>query len=205
MNQIIVHPEVVLGLPLSHLEVVAAAGTIITAMDGNPYFPKASAEVAAAAAAEAAYAKAVTDAKNKMPGAVAVRAEAKVALLKTLEPLRLIVQIAIDAHLDQAATIVESAKMKLRKVAVHTKAEFEVKDGLGKGQAQLIARAVYSALLYFWELSLDQTTWTSALDTSAARALLTGLTVGQTYHFRFRARTRKGMSDYSQVVSHVVR
>ena len=206
MNQIIAHPEVVLCIPQKpHPVVVIVTGTIIAAVDGNPNFPKAAAEVAAATAAKAAYAKAVIDAKNKIPGAVIVRAEAKVALLKTLAPLRLIVQKAVDAHLDQAATIAESAKMKLRKVAVHTKADFAVKDGLGTGQAQLVARAVEKALLYFWELSLDQKAWTVALDTSSAQVVLAGLTVGQTYYFRFRIRTRKAMTDYSQVVSHVVR
>ena len=108
----IIYPEVVLGLPQEPpIEVVTATGSILVAMDGNANFPKASAELAAAVAAHAAYAKAVTDAKNKMPGAVAARAEAKVALFKTLEPLRLIVQTVVDAHLDQAATIVESAKI----------------------------------------------------------------------------------------------
>jgi hypothetical protein len=206
VNPIILHPEVVLGLPKEPpIEVVVATGSILVAMDGNAGFPEASAELAAAIAAHAAYAKAVTDAKNKMPGAVTARAEAKVALFKTLEPLRLIVQTAVDAHLDQAATIAESAKMRLRKAAAHTKADFAVKDGLGKGQALLVARAVDKGVLYFWELSLDQMSWSVALDTTGARALLTALTAGQTYYFRFRARTRTGMTDYSQVLSHMVR
>lgn len=154
---------------------------------------------------EDAYAKTVTDAKNKIPGAVKVRADAKVALLKTLEPLRAIVQTEVDAHLDQAATIAESAKMKLRKVATHTKAAFAAHDGLGTGQVHLVATAIPKALLYFWEVSVDQKVWTMAFDTSSAHAVISGLTVGQTYSFRFRARTRKAMTDYSQVLSHVVR
>jgi hypothetical protein len=32
-----------------------------------------------------------------------------------------------------------------------------------------------------------------------------GLTVGQSYSFRFRALTRAGMTDLSQIVTHVVR
>ena len=73
--------------------------------------------------------------------------------------------MAVDAHLDQAGTIADSAKMRLRKAAAHTKPDFAVKDGLVMGQAQLIARAVDNGLLYFWELSLDQTAWAVALDT----------------------------------------
>ena len=206
MKQSIVHPEVVLGIPQRpHPVAVIAAGTIISAVDGNANFPNTAAQVAAASAAHAVYAKAVTDAENKNPGAVKVRGDARVALIKTLEPLRLIVQIAVDDHLDQAATIADSAKMKLRKVPTYAKDDFAVKDGPGTSQVQLIARAIPKALLYFWELSVDQKVWSPALDTSSANAVLTGLTAGQTYYFRFRTRTRKGMTDYSQVLSHLVR
>jgi hypothetical protein len=204
VNQPIIYPQVVLGLPRGpHPDVVIATATIITAVGAN--FPNAAAQVAEATVAEAAYAKAVTDAKNRVPGAVKVRRDAKVALLKKLEPLRAVVQLAVDAQLDQAATVAESAKMKLRKVATHAKADFAADDGPGTGQVHLVAKAVLKALLYFWELSLDQKVWTVALDTSAAHAVLAGLTVGQTYYFRFRARDRKGMTDYSQVLRHVVR
>ena len=206
MNQPVVHPEVVIGLPKGpHPDVVIAAETMIAAVAASAYFPNATTQVAAATAALGAYSKAVTDAKNKIPGAVQVRADAKVALIKAIAPLRVIVQAAVDAHLDQAATIAESGKMKLRKAAARTKADFAATDGPGTGQVRLAARAILRALLYFWEVSVDQKVWTVALDTSRAQAVLSGLTVGQTYYFRFRVRTRKGMTDYSQVLCHVVR
>ncbi len=37
-----------------------------------------------------------------------------------------------------------------------------------------------------------------------ARLVLSGLTPGQLYYFRFRAQTRKGPVDYSQIVSLMV-
>jgi hypothetical protein len=204
VNQPIIYPEVVLGVPRTpHADIVIATTTIINAVGAN--FPGAAAEVADATLAEAAYAKAVTNAKNKVPGSVKVRRDTKAALFKKLELLRAIVQLAVDAQLDQAATIAESAKMKLRKAATRFKAEFAADDGPGTGQVHLVARAVPKALLYFWEVSVDQKVWSVALDTSAAQAVVTGLTVGQTYYFRFRVRDRKGMTDYSQVLSHVVR
>ena len=201
-----VHPEVILGIPQKpHADVVIATDTIIAAVAGSAYFSNTTAQVAAATTAHSAYSQAVTDAKNKIPGAVKVRRDAKVALIKALDPLRVIVQLAVDARIDLAATIAESAKMKLRKVATHSKADFAASDGPGSGQVRLIARAIARALLYFWEISVDQKTWTVALDTAAAQAVLSGLTVGQTYYFRFRARTRKGTTDYAQILSHVVR
>jgi len=205
VKEVTVHPEVILGLPTKPADRVTAATAIVTAMTGNPNFAGAAAQVTAAQTAVAAYAAAVSQAKGKVPGAVKVRGDAKIAMMKTLAPLVAIVQAAVDAHLDQAATLASSAAMKLRKLPSFSKAAFAVKDGPGSGQVHLTARAVLTALLYFWEVSSDQKSWSVASDTSGANAILGGLTVGQTYYFRFRARTRKTTTDYSQVLSHVVR
>ncbi len=58
--------------------------------------------------------------------------------------------------------------------------------------------------MYYWEISLDQQSWTSVPETLKARATITGLTPGQRYYFRFRAHTRKGLGDYSDVVTLIV-
>ena len=200
-----IHQEVVLGLPKKHADKVFAANAILAAFNGNTNFTTASTQVAAAQAAAKTYAQAVTDAKNKVPGASRVRSEAYVAMVKAFDPLIAIVQVQVDAHLDQAATIAESVKMKLRKKPAHTKPDFAAYDGKVSGQVHLIARAIAKALLYFWEISSDQKNWSVALDTSAANAFISTLTPGQTYYFRFRVRTRKGMGDYSQVLSHIAR
>jgi hypothetical protein len=87
------------------------------------------------------------------------------------------------------------------------KAPFAVVQPLGvaSGSVHAIALAVLSALTYGWESSLDQQTWT-VTTTGQARATLTGLTPGKTYYFRFRAFRRNGtLTDYSQVVSLLVR
>src|SRR5262249_13451610 len=122
-----------------------------------------------------------------------------------LEALRIVAQIAVDADPNQAATLAASAGMKLRRATLHTKADFEVDDGPVSGSAHLIAKAIAGAVLYYWEVSSDQKSWSVAADSTKAHAILTGLTPGQTYWFRFRARTRKGMSDYSIILSHIVR
>jgi hypothetical protein len=204
MSQTTVHPEVVLGLPTKHLDRANAATNMVNTMATS--FPSAATQVAAAKTAVAAYSTAVDNAKNKVPGAVGVRSDAQVAMMKTLLVLLAIVQAAVDAAPAQAATLATSASMALRKSSARTKAAFAVKDGPLSGQAHLIAKALLGALLYFWEFSLDGKTFTVAPDTSAANSILTGLTVGQTYSFRFRARIRKtGMSDYSQILTHTIR
>jgi hypothetical protein len=204
MSQPTVHPEVVLGLPTKPLDRANSAAAIVNAMAGS--FPSAATQVAAAKTAVAAYSTAVDNIRNKVPGGVGVRSDAQLAMMKTLVVLLAIVQAAVDAAPAQAATLATSAAMRLRKPSARTKEAFAVKDGPNSGQAHLIAKALVGALLYFWEFSLDGKTWTVAPDTSAANSILTGLTVGQTYSFRFHARLRKtGMSDYSQILTHTVR
>jgi hypothetical protein len=198
-------PEVILGFPKKHDDRVAAGDAVIAAVDGNTNFPNAAAAVVAAKATIKPYKNAIADAKAKVHGAVKVRREARIAFDKAFEPVRAQIQIAVDAHVDQAATLAESAKMKLRKLPTHSKQDFAVKDGPLSGQVKLIAKAILRALLYFWEFSLDQKTWSTAPDTSKAKTILAGLTVGQTYYFRFRARTRTGMTDYSQILSLMIR
>jgi len=59
-------------------------------------------------------------------------------------------------------------------------------------------------VVYHWEHSLDQETWTPLPGTMLARTEVSGLESAKTYFFRFRAFTRAGWQDYSQVVSLLV-
>jgi hypothetical protein len=205
MRETTLQPAVVVGLPRKHDDRVTAATTIIDSMDGNASFPNSATQVAAAKAAVAPYAKAVQDAKNRIPGATKVRKDAFKALVKTLDALRIVAQIAVDATPSQAATLATEAGMKLRRATLRTKADFAVVDGPNSGSVHLIAKAIAKAVLYYWEVSSDQKSWSVAAETTKANAILTGLTPGQTYWFRFRVRTRKGMSDYSILLSYIVR
>jgi hypothetical protein len=53
--------------------------------------------------------------------------------------------------------------------------------------------------------STDQKTWVACPQVFKAKMVISGLTVGTTYYFRFQAQTRKGLQDWSTVVSFVVR
>jgi hypothetical protein len=86
------------------------------------------------------------------------------------------------------------------------KPELAAKEGPNVGTVLLVALAVAGALVYTWEWSLDQVTWTAVPQTSKARTLLLGLTPGKVHYFRFRVFKRDGTtSDNSQVVSFMVR
>ena len=55
-----------------------------------------------------------------------------------------------------------------------------------------------------WQQSVDGTTWTDAGQTVHAKLVLTGLTPGVRYSFRFRTLTRKGKSDWSDPLALLV-
>ncbi len=116
------------------------------------------------------------------------------------------VQSLVDtATPEQGALLIATALFDLKKVRTSGKAEIVVKHGPTSGSALLQIARIAGALVYFWEVSTDGKTFVKAVDTEKVTALVTGLTPGQTYSFRFRAFVRKsGYTNYSQVVSLLV-
>jgi hypothetical protein len=106
----------------------------------------------------------------------------------------------VDAPAIIAAVLLYESKVGTRP----PKPELAAKQG-ESGTVALIALAVASALVYYFEFSADQATWTAVPQTPKTRAAISGLTPGKVYYFRFRAFTRQGgMGPYSQVVSLMV-
>jgi hypothetical protein len=83
-------------------------------------------------------------------------------------------------------------------------AALEVRNNGTSGTVILRAKAVARPATYYWEHSLDQTTWTRAPETMKATTTIAGLQAAHTYAFRFRALTTGGPREYSQVVSLLV-
>jgi hypothetical protein len=68
----------------------------------------------------------------------------------------------------------------------------------------LAAKTVAPVATYYWEHSPDQETWISVPETIKASTTVDGLSWAKVSYFRFRALTRAGKGDYSQVVSLLV-
>ena len=68
----------------------------------------------------------------------------------------------------------------------------------------LVAKPVAQRATYYWEHSLDQVTWTQVPETLNARTTVEGLPWAKMSYFRFRALTKAGKGEYSQVVSLLV-
>ena len=136
----------------------------------------------------------------------AVKAAAEVVLSDQNLLAAYVQSLADGATPEQAALIIATALFDLKRVrASGAKAELAVKHGPHSGSALLEIAAIARALLYFWEMSADGKSWSKVADTEKVSAVVTGLTPGQTYSFRFRAYVRgSGYTDYSQVVTLLV-
>jgi hypothetical protein len=115
--------------------------------------------------------------------------------------------LATAAPPEQAAVIITTAGFHVSLVGATAKAKKQGVDNTTKSGTvlcQLIK--VAGALMYFWETSTDQKTWTKeALDTELIKGTIAGLTPGQVYYFRFRSYIRgKGYTSPSQTFSLIV-
>jgi hypothetical protein len=94
--------------------------------------------------------------------------------------------------------------MSVKKVPTRSVPDVSAKNAGVSGKVVLAAKAVAPVATYYWEYSDDQSTWTAIPETMQTRTELSGLMSARVYYFRFRALTRAGRGDYSQVVSLLV-
>jgi hypothetical protein len=86
------------------------------------------------------------------------------------------------------------------------KPPLEARNGEASGTALLIALAIADALVYHWEWSLDQVSWSAAPPTGRSRGAVAGLTPGKVHYFRFRVFKRDdSMSEPSHAVSLMIK
>jgi hypothetical protein len=135
-----------------------------------------------------------------------VRNAARTALRIALSTTKATIQQLVDANPEQAEAIIGSVNMAVRKTPVRTKAAFAVKPGAISGSAQLAVKSAANRASYDWEWSGDGGhTWTPVAPTLQAKTVITGLPVGTTCQFRHRAVTKTGPSDWSQVITLVIK
>jgi hypothetical protein len=103
-----------------------------------------------------------------------------------------------------AAAVITGSGFSVRKDGTHNKDALAAKYGLASGDVKLEAKAVSPDASYYWQWSTDMVNWQSLPETKKASTTLSGLTPATKYYFRFRALTRKGMSDWSQIISLLV-
>ena len=161
--------------------------------------------LARVSAAIDALAAAQTATRTRAAGTVAVRDEKRLALVSLLQHLCNCVQTAADASPENAASIIESAGMAVKRDRTQRARVFTAKPGRVSGSVDLEAPRAGHRAAYEWAYSEDAgVTWVMLPVTVQARTTVSGLRPGSRVWFRYRAVTKAGTGDWSEVVEIMV-
>ncbi|HEX3345729.1 MAG TPA: hypothetical protein VHS09_14195 [Polyangiaceae bacterium] len=190
---------VVTRLPRSVPALLQATKAILTAMDGHPSFPRPRPSRTTLIAAVAALEDAEVALRTRTRGTRPVRDEARSRLLALLGALRAHVQSVADASPDTAVSVIESARMSVKRPALLTKPPFAVRPGRVSGSVVLAVRSAGDRAAYAWQWSLDEgATWHDAPSTLQAKTVVAGLPLGKMCAFRYRVATKDARTDWSE-------
>jgi hypothetical protein len=195
----------VLDAPKNDQALLAFANGVDQKMTNNPNFTSPGTVLTDLSAAATVFAASIVNLAMQKDAAGA-RTAAKQTVFDKLDLVKAYVNgVVAGLPPDQAKAAVESAGLRPKKRSAWSKPPLAVKEGGVAGSVQIVALAAAKVAMYSFEYSTDQQTWTACPVVMMSRTTVTGLTVGTTYFFRFRAETRKGLGDWSAIVSFVVR
>jgi hypothetical protein len=206
MKQSDTGPLVVLNLPRTNLVLVAFAKGIHQALTGNASFPNPTPTLAVFADHIDQLEQAEALAATRVKGAAKQRNAKKQKVIQDLRHIKDYVQSVIEGQATavDAKAMAATAGLGTRAVVPPFKSLLSAANTGLSGVVELEAKAVARDATYFWQYSVDQSVWTDVPPLMQASTTVTGLTSAQTYYFRFRALTRKGMTEYSQIVGLLV-
>ncbi len=192
--------------PTSVPALLKFAQAFASALTDNANFPDSAAIVAAINTGYTTLNTTETAVKARTQGTVAVRDVAKANLLTSLHAGKSYVQSKADANLPQGQAIIESSSLAVRKTTIRQKAVFAAKAGAVSGSVDLTAKVVARRSSYEWDWSADGgKTWTTLPSTLQAKTTVPNLPVGTNASFRFRAVTKAGEGDWSQIVTLLIK
>jgi hypothetical protein len=204
MAQLIYTLMIVLNFTRTVSGLIAYTQAVLAKMTGNTSFPTPTPSLATVSAALTAYQSAVSSTVTTK-GLAGLRAAKRAALIGLLKQLGVYVITIAEADIANSVAIVESAGMALKKHVLRVIAPFTVVQGALSGTALCTVKSVGRKGVYYWAFSVDQKNWTEAPDSVKCKVTISGLTPGQTYYFRSHTMTAKGTSDFSQIVTLLVK
>jgi hypothetical protein len=197
--------RVALNRPEKVPELIVFARAVVQAMSGNRWFPAPVPSMSTVQAAIDKLGAAEAAALSRTHGLIEVREDARNALIKRLAQLKACVETVADENPDDAASIIESAGMSVAGRGLTAKAVLAVYSGRVSGSVRLAAKAAAKVATYEWHVREEGAqTWKDLPATLQARTTVGGLLPGRTYSFRFRATTRRGVTEWCDPVSYVV-
>jgi hypothetical protein len=193
-------------MPAKVADFIAYATGVAHAMTNNPAFPAPVPALSALSAAVSDLQAAETVALTRAKGTAAARNDKRAVVVSLLRQLGGYVQAIADATPENGATIIQSAGIPVRKVTVRATRVFGAKAGPVTGSAKLTAAVAAARASYEWEYSLDGgKTWVGAPSTLRSKTTMTGLPVGTSVLFRYKAVTKTGEGDWSQGLALLVK
>jgi hypothetical protein len=191
--------------PDPDLKLLSFSENVVNKCTGNANFMNAGAVFTNLAAANANFATTIQNMKTQKDAGPAKEAARAVVIQNLDHGLDYVNGQASQASPAQAAAIIASSGYSLRQVPVHTKSALEAKYANVSGAVLLMALAAGRGAVYVFEYSTDMKTWTTMPQVFKCKTIISGLTVGTTYYFRFQAQTSKGLQGWSDAVSFFVR
>ena len=205
MTPMTTHRIVTLKLPSANTLLITFAKAILVAMTNNKAtFPSPTPTLAQFSNDIDAFDASETAAQTKAKGAAAIRDEKRKKLISDLHQLVAYVQQIANLAPEQAASIIESAGMTVRKTGSRNKADLAVKQAATSGSVNLVAKATKGSRAHEWQLSTDGKTWTSAPTSTQAKTSIGNVPTGAIVYFRHRAVTKAGPGAWSATVSMAV-
>jgi hypothetical protein len=184
---------------------IAQCVAIVLAMTGNAYFtapnPLPSPSLVSIQNAIDTLTQLQAAARERTKGATTSRNLAKKALVKLMTLLCAYVQGIANSMPGEEANVILSAKMIVKIVSVRVPRVFSAIHGAVSGSAELEGPRVSDRKAMLWQWSMDQKIWNDVPPTLKASTTVSSLTPGTLYYFRFRALTKDGLDDWSEVVS----
>jgi hypothetical protein len=202
-------PRVALLLPVAFLALYVRCLAIWNAIKADTvHFPTPYPAASVVDGDLTGLATALQAAESGSPAETAALKSAAGKVRQTFEQLGKYVQSVVRAGAaEDAAALIASVLMYESKVGQRSpKPELAVKDTVTSGLVRLVALAIAGAVTYYWEVSVDQASWSAGAQSAKAQATIGGLTPGKEYYFRVHAFLRNGTTTSPSVtVSRLVR
>jgi hypothetical protein len=175
---------------------------VVQKMTNNPWYVNVDPSLSSVTDHLDSLEKSEANAKGKGKGAAAARDVDLKVVLDDMYGLKAFAQGVVSQNPAQAAAIVESGGLSLKRFTKGQKAELAARMGAVPGEVVVRAKAVRRGAAYEWEYSSDGgATWIAMGTTTVANTILAGVKVGVTYAFRFRTTRKAATSDWSQIVT----
>jgi hypothetical protein len=199
------YPQAVLKLPVPNAGLLTYVKAVYKTLD-NPSFTNVDPPLPQFLADIQAFEDAHTKAASGGKGAAKQRTSKKKKVRRDLRRVRDYIQGLADnaATPADAAALIAGALLNVKRVPTRNKPELRAANTGIPGDVLLDAKAVARDATYFFQFSTNQKDWFSVPEVMKSKTTVHGLTSATVYYFRFRAITRKGPRDWSQIVSLLV-